>query len=78
MYTNCFYNFKMALYVDAFSPVVMKSFNSSRNLFCGKIVTVKLKASLLLNVSLCICPLTFLNKALRLSGSPLVASTVLP
>ena len=29
-YTNCFYNFKMALY---FSTVVMKTFNSSGKLF---------------------------------------------
>ena len=29
-HTNCFYNFKMALYSSA---VVMKGFNSSRKLF---------------------------------------------
>ena len=43
-----------------------------------KIITVKLKASLLLNVLLHIRPLTFINKALRLSGSPFVASTASP
>ena len=64
MHTNCFYNFIMALYVSA---VVMKVFNSSRNLFYGEIVTMKLKAGLLLNVSLCICPLTFINEVIRLS-----------
>ena len=36
---------------------------------------MKSKASLLLNASLCIRPLTFINEALRLSGSPFVAST---
>ena len=41
-----FYNFKMALYSSA---VVMKGFNSSRMLFKAEIITVKLKASLLLN-----------------------------
>ena len=36
---------------------------------------MKLKAGLLLNASLRICPLTFINGALCLSGSPFVAST---
>ena len=61
----------MALYSSA---VVMKGFNSSRKLFQAKIVTVKLKAGLLLNASLCICPLTFINEALCLSTSPFVRS----
>ena len=56
----------------------MKGFNSSRKLFEPKIVTVKLKAGLLLNVLLCIHPLTFINEALRLSGSPFVAITTSP
>ena len=56
----------------------MKGFTSSRKLFSAKIITVKLKVSLLLNVSLRIRPLTFINEALCLSGSPFVASTVSP
>ena len=39
---------------------------------------MELKVSLLLNVSLRIRPLTFINEALRLSGSPFVASTASP
>ena len=65
----------MALYLSA---VVMKGFNSSRKLLQAEIVTVKLKAGLLLNVLLRICPLTFINEALCLSGSRFVASTVSP
>ena len=53
-----FYNFKTALYPSA---VVMKGFTSSRKLFYAKITTVKLKVSLLLNVSLHIRPLTFIK-----------------
>ena len=64
-----FYNFKTALYSSA---VVLKGFNISRKF------TVKLKASLFLNVPLCIRPLTFINEALCLSGSPFVASNVPP
>ena len=56
----------------------MKDFNSSRKLFEAEIVTVKLKAGFLLNALLCIRPLTFINKVLRLSDSPFVASTALP
>ena len=56
----------------------MKGFTSSRKLFYAEIITVKLKVSLLLNVSLRICPLTFINEALRLLGSPFVASTASP
>ena len=67
-----FYNFKMALY---YSAVVMKGFNNSRKLFLAEIITVKLKASLLLNASLRIRPLTFINETLRLSGSPFEAGT---
>ena len=53
----------------------MKGFTCSRKLFYAKITTVKLKVSLLLNVSLRIRPLTFINEALRLSGSPFAANT---
>ena len=63
-----FYNFKTALYS---SSVVVKGFTSSRKLFQAEIITVKLKAGLLLNASLCIYPLTFINEALHLSDSPL-------
>ena len=65
----------MVLYSSA---VVMEGFNSGRKLFQDEIITVKLKANLLLNASLRICPLTFINEALRLSGSPFVASTESP
>ena len=65
----------MALYSSA---VVIKGFNSSRKLFKAEIVTVKLKAGLLLNVSVRIHLFTFINEVLRLSGSPFVASTVSP
>ena len=65
----------MVLYSSA---VVMKGFNISRKLFYTKIITVKLKASLLLNGLLCIRPLIFINEVLRLSGSPFVASTTSP
>ena len=65
----------MALYSSA---VVMKGFNSSRKLFQADIITVKLKAGLLLNASLRIRPLTFINEVLRLLGSPFVASTASP
>ena len=70
-----FYNFKTALYSSA---VVMKGFNIHRKLFQVKIITAKLKASLLLNASLRIRLLTFINEALRLLGSPFVASTASP
>ena len=70
-----FITFKTALY---YSAVIMKGFNSSRRLFYAEIITVKLKAGLLLNAVLRIHPLTFINKALRLSGSPFVASIVSP
>ena len=65
----------MALYS---SVVVIKGFNSRRKLCYAEIVTVKLKVGLLLNVSLHIHPLTFINEALHLSGGPFVASTVSP
>ena len=55
----------------------MKAFNS-RKLFSAKIITVKLKTGLLLNGSLCIRPLTFINEVLHLSDSPVVASTTSP
>ena len=56
-------NFKTALYS---SVVITKDFNSSRKLFYAEIITAKLKAGLLLNTSLSIRPLTFINEALRL------------
>ena len=62
------YTFKIALYSSA---IVKKDFNSSRRLFLADIITMKPKAGLLLNAVLCIHPLTFINEALRLSGSPL-------
>ena len=65
----------MALY---FSVVVMKGFDSSRRLLQAEIITVKLKASLLLNAVLCIHPLTFINEVFRLLCSPFVASTTSP
>ena len=65
----------MALY---FSAVIMKGFNSSRRLFQAEIITVKLNAGRLLNVVVHICPLSFINEALRLLGSPFVASTASP
>ena len=68
----------MALY---FSVLVMKLFNNSTKLFKAKIITVKLKASLLLSVSLHICPLTFIHKVPCLVATisvPSVASTALP
>ena len=72
---NFFNNFKTTLYSSA---VVMKGFTSSIKLFYAEIITVELKVSLLLNVPLHICPLTFINEVLRLSGSPFVASTASP
>ena len=75
MHTNCFYNFKIALYL---SVVEIKGFNSSRKLFYAKIVTVELKADLLLNALLHIRPLTFVNEVLHLSRSPFLASTISP
>ena len=54
----------------------MKGFTSSRKLLKAEIITVKLKDSLFLNALLQIRPLTFINEALRLSGSPFVAITM--
>ena len=65
----------MALYSSA---AAMKGFYSNRKLFLSQIITEKLKAGLLLNASLRICPLTFINEMLHLSGSPFVASTASP
>ena len=62
MQTNCFYNFKKV--ESCFKPKLL--------------ATVKLKISLLLNTSLHILPLTFINEALRLWGSPFIASTMSP
>ena len=56
----------------------MKGFNSSRKLFQAKIITVKLKVSLVSNTLLRIHPLTFINEALRFSSNPFVASTMSP
>ena len=49
-------NFKMALYSTA---LVTKLYKSSRKLY-AEIITVKLKATLLLNASLYFHPLTFI------------------
>ena len=57
---------------------MIKGLNSSRRLFYAEIITVKLKAGLLLNASLRIRPLTYINEVLQLSGSPFVDSTVSP
>ena len=67
---NCFCNFKTALYSSA---VVMKGFTSTRKLFLTEVITVKLKAGILLYASIHIPPLTFIIEALHLSGSPFVA-----
>ena len=56
----------------------MKGFTSSRKLFYAEITPVKMKVCVLLNVSLRICLLTFINEALRLLGSPFTASTASP
>ena len=48
------------------SALEMKLFNNGRKLFQAKIITVKLKASLLLNTSLHINQLTFITGALSL------------
>ena len=53
----------LALYSSA---LVMKHFNKSRKLFQVKIITVMLKASLLLNALLCIHPLTFITEVFHL------------
>ena len=53
----------------------MKGFTSTRKLFQTEIITVTLKAGLLLYASMRICPLTFMIEAFRLSGSPFVASS---
>ena len=63
----------MSLYSNA---LVMKLL--VRKFFQAKIITVKLKAGLLLNASLHICPLTFITEVLHLLGSPSVASTASP
>ena len=52
----------------------MKGFNSSRRLFYAEIITVKPNTGFPLNAVLHIHPLTFINEALHLSGSPFVAS----
>ena len=57
--------------------------NSSIKLFQVEIITLKLKPTLLLNVSLCIHPLTFPFEMFQLvmlvlPGSPSVDSTTLP
>ena len=61
----------------------MKLFNNSRKLLYAMTIYVKLNASLLLNASLRIYPLTFIPVTevlilLLLSGVPSVASTELP
>ena len=60
---NYFLNFKTALYSSA---LVMNLFNNFMAESCFKIIiTVKLKASLLLNALLYICPLTLITEALH-------------
>ena len=49
--------------------LVMKFLNRSGKLCFARIITVKLKAIWLLNVSLHIRPLTFIAEALRLVGT---------
>ena len=73
MHTNCFYNFKMALY---FSAIVMKGFYSkvvlSQNCYCEAEGWPAFK---------CIAmhlPTHFYKEVLCLSGSPFVASTTSP
>ena len=56
----------------------MKGFTNSRKFFSANIIIVEPKVSLVLNTSLRIHPLTFINEALRLSGSSFVASTASP
>ena len=71
-------NFKTALYSYS---LLMKFFNSSGKLFYAEIITVKLRASLLLNASLCIRPPAFITEVLlclvATIGVPSVASTML-
>ena len=70
-----FYNFKTALYS---SVLVVNDLIVVESCFKQKIVNVKLKAGLLLNASLRIRPLTFINEGLCLSGSPFVVNTAPP
>ena len=53
----------------------MKGFNRVAKMFLVEIITVKLKAGFLLNVSLHIHPLTLINETLHLLDSFFVAST---
>ena len=63
MYIQIIFRFKLALYSSA---LVMKLFNSSKNMFKVEIITMKLKTNLILNASLCICLLTFITEVLHL------------
>ena len=66
----------MAIYSSA---LVKKPLTVVESCFKPKLLpTVKLKAGPLLNAPLHIRPLTFITEALRLSGSPSVASTASP
>ena len=53
----------MGLYSRA---LVIYLVNNKRKLFNAEIITVNLKASLLLNALLCICKLTFITEVLHL------------
>ena len=64
-----FYNFKTASYSSAIVMKVLIVLESTTQFYC------KAEGWPSLNASLRICPLTFINEALRLSGSPFVAST---
>ena len=70
MHTNCFYNFKTALYSSA---VVKKGFNSSIKLFYCEAEGWPSFRCIITNR-----PLTIINEVLRLSGSPFVAITASP
>ena len=75
MHSNA-YNFFITLkWLYIISAVVMKGFTNSRKLFYAEIITVEVKVSVLLNVSLHIRSLTFINEALHLSGGTFVVIT---
>ena len=67
-----FYNFKTALYSSAIVMKVLIVVESTMQFYC------EAEGWPSLNVSLHICPLTFINEALRLSDNPFVASTTSP
>ena len=71
MHANCFYNFKMAFYSGA---IVMKDFNSSRN-FLSQNYYCEAEGWPSFKCVAMHLPTHFINKALYLSGSPMIAST---